>query len=159
MEITNEIKAKLFAQYLGQNCYRVGTPDEILLGVSTTTLSYADGDEHKISAPHKLILKPLSSITDEDAIDVCRLEGCWSKGEVNSLLKDSKEVLVSSGKHFILNLELDFKGVYKGSSRTSGADAIQVYQYLQSKGYDLPNYLLGGKTLKEVGLAIYEEEK
>jgi hypothetical protein len=34
-----------------------------------------------------------------------------------------------------------------------------TYQYLISKGYDLPNYLLGGKTLHECGLCIYEEKK
>lgn len=31
-----------------------------------------------------------------------------------------------------------------------------AFQFLQSKGYDLPNWYLGGKTLYEAGLCIYE---
>ena len=34
---------------------------------------------------------------------------------------------------------------------------LLCFQYLQSEGYDLPQHLLGGKTLQECGLAIYEK--
>jgi hypothetical protein len=34
---------------------------------------------------------------------------------------------------------------------------LESYQYLISKGYDMPQYLLGGKTLQEAGLAEYYE--
>jgi len=102
MEITDEIKDKVFAQYLGQN---------ILGG--------------------RIILKPLSAITNEDAAEVVFMQ--WEKKRGSLVDPDWAKRMVST-----LALRAD------------------IYQFLQSKGYDLPHFLLGGRCLRETGLAIYE---
>ncbi len=122
MEITAEIKAKVFAHYLGQKVFWQETEGELtaynLHGAST------------ILEPSKLILKPLSKITHENAVE---------------LYKAIKYNLRSTT--FILQT---LKALPFNKSTIA-------YQYLISKGYDLPHYLLGGKTLQECGLAIYDK--
>lgn len=142
MEITNEIKAKVFAQYFGERI-TIGNKDtyESLVGIKGINSIYTGVNPmgvdkwYKISAC-QLILKPLSSITDEDAIEVAKICYHWQKEKHTS----------AHGKTLI-----------NGQSYlASHIDWIYTYQFLQSKGYDLPNYLLGGKTLHESRLAIYE---
>jgi len=131
MEITNEIKAKVFAQYLGQYviCDSEYHGKKELNGRSLFGLP-----------PCKIILKPLSAITDEDAIEVAQL------------IMGGFEAL-KNGKAFIKQIDKRESMVL----HFHPLNTFQAFQFLQSKGYDLPNYLLGGKTLNEVGLAIYEK--
>ena len=137
MKITNEIKAKVFAQYLYQEMIAddakmqfIGSScsdnEPYLIGFNN---NHGDGDFDPDSC--KLILKPLSSITDKDARGI-KILGTEDKMEY----KDAK--------HF-----LEF---YKAVEflTSMGAD------FLRNLGYDVPHYLLGGKTLQESGLAIYE---
>lgn len=128
MEITHEIKAKIFAQYLGQKFIDAKTKDYLEHKMNTANLDimYSTHDWDDI----KLVLTPLSEITDEDAIGVSKIIGDSQKlcDELHS--DRGKRILNSKKENFML------------------------FQYLQSKGYDLPNYLLGGKTLIESGLAI-----
>ena len=149
--ITDEIKAKVFAQYLGQKVKCVSREDDIpevtdfivnifkdeLIGVGNYEFYFNEDDI-------KLLLKPLSSITDEDAIEVTKiLDISYSKtGE--------QEYYDLAG--FVDYIENEFfnEKIYSVKS------IIILTQFLQSKGYDLPNYLLDGKTLFESGLAIYE---
>lgn len=77
----------------------------------------------------KLVLKPLSKITDNDALEVGKMFRCCSSAEIVR-------------EHFIKYPDCVIP--------------YQIYQYLQSKGYDLPHYLLGGKTLHKANLAIYK---
>lgn len=136
MEISNEKIAKVFAQYYPCR-YNNGIDNESreLRLSSIDTLAYC-----KITKP-KLILKPLSAITDEDAIEVAKI-----------YFDDEKELLPPDGVWIIEEIIIKNKTCkYKR--------AILIYQYLQSKGYDLPNFHLEGKTLHEVGLAIYETDK
>ena len=145
MEITNEIKTKVFSQYLEQNCavvndtYIDGGYVGKMLGVCTVRgllmehPKGSDGDE-KINNC-KLILKPISKITDEDAIECAKINTSiknWTDEDWKDEAKYIKEAILQS-KLSVLQM-----------------------QYLILKGYDLPNYLLGGKTLHESGLAIYE---
>src|SRR3990167_4382186 len=148
--ITDEIKAKVFAQYLGQKVKCVSREDDIpevtdfivnifkdeLIGVGNYEFYFNEDDI-------KLLLKPLSSITDEDAIEVTKiLDISYSKtGE--------QEYYDLAG--FVDYIENEFfnEKIYSVKS------IIILTQFLQSKGYDLPNYLLDGKTLFESGLAIY----
>ena len=84
-----------------------------------------------------LLKRPLSSITDEDAIEVVKIA---------SLNLERSNTNFPAFKKFVL-----------GYCQSNGFNH-NVFQFLQSKGYDLPHYLLGGKTLKEAGLAIYQED-
>jgi len=138
MEITNEIKAKVFAQYLGQKLTlkKEGESENLILDAHR--LHY--GNEFNKFGEVKLILKPLSKITDEDNVELYRLLG----------FKDTKG---SNSPE----LRFEYYGnVINGSERISFETATKFYQFIQSKGYDIPQYLLGGKTLHESGLAIYE---
>lgn len=78
----------------------------------------------------KLILKPLSSITDEDAIEVAKM---WNKHTITVHNKDSVKEFLS--KHGCINY-------------------LEIYQFLISRYYDIPQLLLNGKTLFEAGLAL-----
>lgn len=146
MEITNKTKVKIFAPYIGCLTYDDlgrfgGIRRERLMEI------HADGclmiwDEPLQTLENrpscKLILKPLSEITDEDAKEAIKIwgEAPYPFGAITEDSRPSKwrRVIIEHSKEL----------------------PIFVYQYLQSKGYDLPNYLLGGKTFFECELAIYE---
>ena len=126
MEITNTIKDKVMLPYFGQKVLVIGG-DVVMFDKTWNWL-------HPV---FKLKLKPLSSITDEDAIEAIQLikVANTSFGFITkfSPIEKIKKVLLES----------------KVLPFNTG-------QYLQSKGYDLPSYHLGGKTLFEAGIAIYE---
>lgn len=145
MTVSNEIKAKVFAQYLGQRfVHRVHGP-----GASGARLEavYLDGilcagfDRQYHVDCHVLKLRPLSAITDEDAIEVSKICGYkhdqnkWGRFVAQNFVQQREDALT----HTLVV-------------------SASIYQYLQSKGYDLPSWYLGGKTLHEAGLAIYENE-
>lgn len=153
MEITNEIKAKVFAQYWGQKCLHKDTIpnlkvcdpyDSIAYALSRMDNEHNHFESYKSLDDWKLILKPLSSITDEDATELACIHKWKELWEEDGFMDEEaiNRSLIEKGNDMVTT-EL-FKLPFKG------------YQFLQSKGYDLPQYLLGGKTLKEAGLAIYE---
>ena len=141
MEITHEIKCKVFAQYWGQkiakfeNHPNIDLVDDVLI------------DGCYINR-YKLIIKPLLAITDEDAIQVCKLQQEFKE---QTGIKVGFHIDEKNSGCLDCIIEWDgykhdyFQPVYS-----------QTYQYLQSKGYDLPQYFLEGRTLHEAGLAIYE---
>lgn len=150
MEITNEIKAKVFAQYLGEvlTCHRgsgilegvsIGAPEMFVITANENSriTEYFENNEDAT-----LFLRPISAITDEDAIEVAKL------GQITGVSEDK----------FALHGRLLLGHYIQRQTNVSGLSWFAILQYLQSKGYDLPHYLLGGKTLKEAGLAIYEVE-
>jgi hypothetical protein len=130
MEISNEIKAKVFAQYLGQKVITDVEMTERLEGVELDCIRTDIGIYHfSVHNDEVLVLRPLSAITDEDAIKCAKI---YHGNSCDYSARSFKAVIEMLAEKSI------------------------VYQYLQSQGYDLPNYLLGGKTLQEAGLAIYE---
>jgi len=164
MELTNEIKATVLGQYLGQQMQTTtrqsqgeGLPSkklkgqlkEIDIGMVDSFIGVLLENETDVSNHTnyntdqcKLILKPLSDITDEDALEVANI--CrWNHLMESSRIVQAKELL---GRF------------WNGQTNLSGWDWIKIYQYLQSKGYDLPHLLLKSKTLQECGLAIYEQD-
>lgn len=108
-EITLENKEKFFTQYWGQ---KVITNDNLSsIGVAT----YVNGTSIILEY---LLLKPLSSITDEDAIEVARIAGYTNV--VYDMRK--KKSLIRMVKDAISNHILTYK----------------IVDYLRSKGYALP---------------------
>ena len=187
MEITNEIKAKVFAQYLGQiilcnQNFTLWHDDE---GQGITDYKKGDIVNYDLLSldvrpffeyvPSIILkLKPLSAITDEDAIEVAKLlfinpvhEWKVLRYEKHIYFLDVKSIqnLETCSIEYNVNIFWLAHSI-KGSHQIIGhEDKIPfllsesyntVYQFLQSKGYDLPHYLLNGKTLKECGLAIHE---
>lgn len=144
MEITNEIKAKVFAWCLGQNVKLMVKMDSMYFGYDEGVYVLAgtilDRLDDLVSC--ELVLKPLSKITDEECFEIAIMYG-WSADN------NHKKGLINSGKDIVSQL-------FYSEFTCYGMFAIRCFQYLQSRGYDLPHYLLGGKTLHECGLAIYE---
>ena len=173
MEITKEIIAKVYAQYLGAKVdlsntewYKLESEsrnrfiEATLVGVNSNEESAGACIKHNIKTQNnglqfldfsvfKLILKPLSSLTKEDAIIL------------NDMGNGNSEFSISyfEGSGFDRETILDWTSFN-----------FNQYQYLISQFYDVPHRLLkvGGrthtdykdcKTLQEVGLAIYEETK
>lgn len=162
--ITDELRAKVLAQYLGQKFKALNDIDEeyfnckqgdlfILKLINYGSLQIQASDDCESwnlgfetdgsymcdwfdTKDFKLLLKPLSAITDVDVIEVAKELGLGHFKDTEGFIKAMKE-----GENLKVGKML--KNVF-------------AYQYLQSKGYDLPNYYLNGKTLQEVGLAIYE---
>ena len=138
MEITTEIKKAVVYQYYGKDyVYKneFGTYSDMVGGFHTNTHIQYDS--------FKLKLKPLSVISSHHAIEVGKIIGYEIKDTCPEFVVREK------GKTFCDILLTD-----KGFSYHP-VESLLVYQFLISKGYDLPHYLLGGKTLQEVGLAIY----
>lgn len=107
------------------------------------------GNGRKYNINYQLILKPLSAITDEDANAVAKMFAIPG------------DKLMATGKGLVRRI---FDQTEE-EDEFAGLEVLRVYQYLQSKGYDVPNHLLGSnkscggcKTLKEAGLAVYERE-
>lgn len=136
MEVTNEIKAKVFAQYF--NCMYSGDGYEMCLTGERI-------DNVQCGEQAKLILKSLSEIKDEDAIEASSIIGSASHLSTESQVKQLRDLF--SSPNFWVN-----------QTNISGYKWFNCCQFLQSKGYDLPNFLLGGKTLHECNLAIYKNE-
>ena len=139
--MANEIKAKVFAQYLGQ---KYGFYDGAVVYppiFSKFELYEVNLNDSYLLEKYRLVLKPLSAITDEDKEYCYHLycENCsYDYTQDYSGIKDAVN-------HWL-----------KNHSKNIICFLATQHQFLQSKGYDLPQYLLGGKTLQESGLAIYE---
>lgn len=167
MEITNDIKSRVFAQYLGQRAltnkmsYKkpsIGIFTSIDLEGEETVITK---DGYYLSGVNttQLILKPLSSVTDEHSIEVAKILGC---NEDVSIYDKTKDRIIIHSSEGSFSLWYDGEILSPIDSVLGQGDGyptlLAAYQFLQYKGYDLPQYLLGGKTLKESGLAIYEDD-
>lgn len=129
MEISEEIKQKIVYQYFGQKYLYKNE-----FGTFKGVVGEYHTNEHLKNKSFILMLKPLNSITDEE------FDKCWET------IQESHDTLSKDWlKHHFKN---------QGNKQISMCVDLFSYQYLISKGYDLPHYLLGGKTLKESGLAI-----
>ena len=189
MEITNEIKAKVFAQYLGakvktpdhigtvQNIdgfnYQIGVKYDCLVftknaidgydkqrsygkyNITKQAFAFLGSNETEFEMPGgcHLILNPISSITDEDAIEAVKHFG--DDPFVFERTRDSIEICFFNRGAISIAYDGVISDVGNGPTK-NGFTYFLAYQFLQAKGYDLPQYLLGGATLKEAGLAIYE---
>ena len=160
--ISKEIKAKVFANYLGEE---IIVPDQTenstLAAVNINGYIFTEDCDSDGGYPIedcKLILKPLSSLTDEHAIEVvCFKEKILKGFEVVKIWRYEKHMAV------------EFKWISDGVNNADGFSysgngigfrakdlTVEQYQMIVNFGYDIENYHLNGKTLKQAGLAIYE---
>jgi hypothetical protein len=162
MEIKFENKLKAVAQYLGQKIrldesrFSEETEDRIftLSGVGINafqvkeTRIWYNAEEIRSTFIDELILRPLSSVSEDELMDCLKimLGDDWEK-DSEKFKQDWRDVL---------RIELSQGGYGKWVVKPYFKHCLFVYQYLQSKGYDVPNQLLGGKTMYESGLAVYE---
>ena len=129
LENTLENKAKFFAQYWGQ--YVLYFTSDFLRKIDNLTLDSVENDDY-------LELKPLSHISDEDAIEVSKIFGL---GHLSGAIKE-----------LILSI---FRTSINDSGTTSSTNGIKnwlhVFDYLRSKGYALPYIDLSVENLIEYG--------
>lgn len=166
MILTNEEKAKVFAMYTnhpvhgGNPFTQLGTMQGILLNrsicVGTCGLNGSIPNWIKIQHCY-LALTPLSDITDEHAIEVAKIRGGlfnYDESELNneSAIAYYRENMIEYGVKTVNFLtETNLLHAINNS--------IFIYQYLISKGYDVPlwhglNHPLNGKTAIDIGIAI-----
>lgn len=139
MENTLENKAKFFALYWGQNCAWMKRPHEIeylekVSDYSITWISYLE-------------LKPISSISDEDAIEVYNI--------MIPLGKSAEKERIFYGRSFIkdydtTNETLEFAQSY--------LDIQRAIDFLRSRGYALPWIGLSVEQLIEYGWIKLKED-
>lgn len=134
-EITSETKAKLFAQYLGKSL-QFDDNEFVLASINLAGTINTHGWTFS-AIDCKLILKPLSYITEAELLELVDVDF----GEAANLLPDK----IDAGNHVINEIR-------------NGSGTFMAHQYLVSKGYDVPQYLLGGKTMHEAKLCIYITE-
>ena len=135
LENTLENKAKFFAQYWGQ--YVLYFTSDFLRKIDNLTLDSVENDDY-------LELKPLSQISDEDAIEVSKIFGL---GHLSGAIKE-----------LILSI---FRTSINDSGTTSSTNGIKnwlhVFDYLRSKGYALPWMDLSVEDLVEYGWVKLKE--
>jgi len=131
MENKLENKAKFFAQYYGQEVLSDGN-----------NIATVEKDAYNWSAKvFHLSLKPLSSITDEDAIEVAKLAISFNSAYVERTSETKSKCVIDSESwlnQFSFRIERVIANVY-------------VYQALQQKGYALPYMGLSVEKLIEYG--------
>jgi len=138
MKITPEIKSKMFHQYHGQY-------------VNSDKGQCRLRDADFVDTIEWIELKSLSEITDEEMI--------WVYDTTHNLHEQRK----LHPERFTLSSK-DIKDMKEqlnnGYAHYTGGWLCNtwVFQYLLSKGYDLPQLSLGYRTLQQVGLAKYKNE-
>lgn len=154
MENTLENKAKFFAQYWGQliigDVNNAG--EKVIYPVEKSNMYRFEET--------RLELKPISSITDEDAIEVAKI--------VLNYYKSDKTIEIPINSKFVVNkihkdIDVWFRdlliNIHTTTSTTSFvidnkeflSSPIDVYDYLRSKGYALPWMGLTVEQLIEYG--------
>lgn len=146
-ELTQENKAKFFAMYYDQ-CVLLQA--SFVKGIDLVAIT-CDNELTRFGETAYLELKNLSQISDDDAIEVGRMTGCWSRRELNEcgdeikdLLKDYGVLFCSGvGKEWGLRMSCPFAGNLQ--------DIIDATDFLRSRGYALPWMGLSIDELGEAG--------
>lgn len=144
LKLTNEENEKVFAMYWGQPylvCYNL-EGNAVIDPISGNAIGEIEPDiENKRDL---LLLTPLSSITDEDAIEVAnKIAGI--EGSVHYSLQQRGRELVND--------------LYKRYNNITHFIVIEIHQYLISKCYDVPLFFgighpCNGMTAIQLGIAI-----
>lgn len=154
MENTIDNKAKFFAQYWKQYVlkfkdYKTSYPINGLM-------------ENNIEDVY-LELTPLSSITDEDAIGVCKLISVGSfytqkRWDVSHVENGDASYVAITSKRSHHRFEIDYDGILHVKDEKTLyvpemvlPDYLAAFQYLISKGYALPYIGIEVETLIEWG--------
>lgn len=144
MELTKHEIHRIFAMYWGCDAIEDGETGKVY---SLDEISCPDDVEWGTPYGPRLILRPLSKVTDEDAIVVAKMaldKSVWNAETGRSWLSLAvKDHISSDGYHY-------------------GPLPWDVYQYLIQRGYALPLFIApdhpnNGKTAIELGLAIERE--
>lgn len=139
-EINNENRAKFFAQYWGQDVLTVG--NALCENLPENWI------ESSLNHTQYLQLKPLSEISDEDAIDVAKINTSihWNNGLTPNVWKNSfGHTIVSNGT-----------GIIDKYGQTIISEHYLSYtqvDFLRSRGYLVPWMGLSCEEIIEAGWA------
>ena len=152
-EITPENKAKFFAQYWGQKIAHYSDGNNARYTVCV--------GKYPFSSIHHIILKPLSSISDEDAIDVAKIVHSTSflnhkhKWEVDVDVEYGFKTVSAKGSYHSFDIDIIDDGhvsMYDGDNPTlSTLNHYGALDLLRSRGYALPYMGLPVKEMIEAG--------
>lgn len=126
MENTLENKAKFFALYWGQNILLYNNAER-----KTQFLSFGIFKEQKHIERSRLLLKPLSSISDEDAIICAKLIYKYDDTPSGKIASERSHT-AENGKDYVIESIQDNDGVFHS------VVSFEVVDYLRSRGYALP---------------------
>jgi hypothetical protein len=131
-KITNGIKAKIFSQYYNQ-MYESDGHEYCLTGERLDNILCGERG--------RLLLKSISFISDGDAIEVAKMFGYKETDTLPLFVLKQKGRSIS--ERFIDKQYASINGF---------TYIIQIYQYLQSKGYALPYLDYSVEDLVELGV-------
>jgi len=155
MEISNEVRSRCIASYMpcmglvrGNKVYIIGVNwGENEIWYADTKDGEVDYDAIPEMCPieeYQLILKPLSSISDEDAIEVAKIH--FGSSFPEKVLPNDYSFVISVGKRLSNNIN---------NTLINGLTWLEITDYLRSKSYLLP-YM--GIDLLSAGIAITPEQ-
>lgn len=154
--MTSKIKAEIFAQYYGQQLLRWHQWSDNTLNSIVDMKAPMKSGELDIDEGWFLELKPLSNISDDDAIEVSKFLN-WGrdiiKNRLNGNIRDDqnleelKLIYIRIGKK---SVEV-FNGYKIDAVRSSPLEISKCFQYLLSKGYALPYLDYTVEDLVELG--------
>lgn len=94
--------------------------------------------------PHKLILRPLCSLTDEEIINVARLSGTTER----SLIKNRIEILKAGRETYTTLADLDEYGEFT----IPFSKIVSVLNYFRSIGIDIDGLIESGQAIDSTKL-------
>ena len=131
MNITNEERARIFAAYWGAEVFYEYNYDGKHQSTSSVLSVLMDNDDAK----GQLLLKDLSQISDEDAIEVAKIIGCKQCG------KDGISELIPHLLYVMRNGDL-----------IKGEVMVKVIDYLRSNSYNLGFGKYSAQDLIDAGI-------
>jgi len=134
-------KARFFGQYYGQRVLCIRSKEE-----PTLYVGFDDMQNNMVLDADYLLLKPLSSIDDADALEVLKICG------IDHELEQYKDF------YDMLKEQSNFMDYFFKARPLYFSEVILAYQYLQSKGYALPFLNYSVNQLVEKGWIKLKEE-
>ncbi len=153
--IETKTKANIYAQYLWcqLSVPEIYTGFTCQLVLNNFTTSFANGMTIGTAIQYngKLILKPLSAITHEDAIELAKIH--WK----DSIIEPSNILILPKGSDLTI---IEYKKAEYDSDylwlENRMEKKLYIFQYLQSKGYALPYLNYSVEELVEAGVYLLE---
>jgi len=177
-QLTAEEKAKVFAMYLGCEVVHINGDSlerfgRVLVGIGgINDGGYCYGRlKNKASTAScfvenfKLLLTPLTEVTEEDAVEIMKQEhpNVIPSLEILKFDRSNTGRVVINFRYKHPDKRMNLPDGYSYSSWATNFNnnmGVDIFQYLNSRGYDVPlffspNHPNNGKTAHECGIAVY----
>lgn len=159
--LNTEQKARIFAMYWGCKVSEWHNGKEYPFESATVDADVMDR-VCNTEADVKLFLRPLSAITDEDAIEVAKIAGTPINAEILKIRRDRKSWVEIEYRWVNEIPELNNKDGYSYSATgvpIKEVGNVACFQYFIQRGYAVPLFVSpghpsNGLTAIELGLAI-----